>query len=116
LADASTDKARVRGVVRAHQHAPGPLMNRMVACDGVFRHWQENESAADADKSVEAIRGHLRPEASRSIPDGSVWTFNVSPDSIYGVGSRYDFATVGMLKLAPAFKDWRMSVLRIQVF
>ena len=22
----------------------------------------------------------------------------------------------GMLKLAPAFKDWRMSVLRIQVF
>jgi len=36
------------------------------ACDGVFRHWQENESAADVDKSVDAIRGHLRPEASRS--------------------------------------------------
>jgi hypothetical protein len=118
LADASTDKARVHGVVRAHQHvaALNPLMSRLVACDGVFRHWQENESAADADKSVDAIRGHLRPEASRSIPDGSVWTFNASPDSVYGVGCRCDFATVGMLKLAPAFKDWRMSVLKIQVF
>jgi hypothetical protein len=118
LADASTDKARVRGVVRAHQHVPvlNPLMSRLVACDGVYRHWQENESFADADKSVDAIRRNLRPEASRSIPDGSVWTFNVSPDSVYGVGCRCDFVTVGMLKLAPAFNDWRMSVLRIRVF
>jgi Calcineurin-like phosphoesterase len=118
LADASTDKARVRGVVRAHQHvaALNPLMSRLVACDGVFRHWQENESTADADKSVDAIRRQLHPEASRSIPDGSVWTFNASPDSVYGVGCRCDFATVGLLKLAPAFKDWRMSVLRIHVF
>ena len=91
-------------------------MSRLVACDGVFRHWQENESTADADKSVDAIRRHLRPEETRPIPDGSVWTFNVAPDSVYGVGCRCDFVTVGMLKLAPAFKDWRMSVLRIQVF
>jgi hypothetical protein len=118
LADASTDRVRVRGVVRAHQHVPvlNPLMSRLVASDGVFRHWQENESSADARKSVDEIRRHLRPEETRPIPDGSVWTFNVSPDSIYGVGCRCDFVTVGMLTLAPAFKDWRMSVLRISVF
>lgn len=118
LADASTDRVRVRGVIRAHQHVAqlNPLMRRLVACDGVFRHWQENESTADAAKSVNEIRRHLRPEATRSIPDGSVWTFNIAPDSVYGVGCRCDFVTVGMLKLAPAFKDWRMSVLRMQVF
>jgi hypothetical protein len=109
---------RVRGVVRAHQHISelNPLMSRLVASDGVYRHWQENESTADAKKSVDAIRRQLRPEETRSIPDGSVWTFNVTPDSVYGFGCRYDFATVGLLKLAPAFKDWRMSVVRIQVF
>ena len=45
-----------------------------------------------------------------------MWTCNVSPDSIYGIGCRCDFVTVGMLELAPAFKDWRMRVIRIQVF
>jgi len=52
----------------------------------------------------------------RPIPEGSVWTFNVAPDSGYGVACRYDFVTVGMLTLAPAFEDWRMSVVRIPVF
>jgi len=96
--------------------ALNPLMSRLVASDGVYRHWQENESSADAEKSVNEIRRQLRPDQTRSIPDGSVWTFNVTPDSVYGVGTQCNFATVGMLKLAPAFKDWRMSVVRIQVF
>src|SRR5262245_23242442 len=118
LADASTDKVRVRAVFRAHQHvaALNPLMSRLVACDGVYRHWQENESTTDSNKTVEEIRRQLRPEESRPIPDGSVWTFNVAPDSMYGVGCKCDFVTVGMLTLAPAFKDWRIKVIRIPVF
>lgn len=118
LADASTVSVRVRAVIRAHQHSAelNPLMSRLVACDGVFRHWQENETATDADKSVNNIRRDLRPEESRPIPEGSVWTFNVAPDSGYGVGCRFDFVTVGILKMASAFKDWRISVLRIPVF
>jgi hypothetical protein len=96
--------------------ALNPLMSRLVASDGVFRHWQESESSADAGRSVDALRRQLRPEGTRPIPEGSVWTFNVAPDSIYGVGCRCDFVTVGMLSLAPAFKDWRMKVLRIPVF
>ena len=118
IRDVTASVARVRGVVRAHQHvaALNPLMSRLVACDGVFRHWQEKESTADAKKSVDEIRRHLRPEETRSIPEGSVWTFNVAPDSAYGVACRCDFVTMGLLKLAPAFKDWRMSVVRINVF
>ena len=94
LADASTDSVRVRAVVRAHQHSAelNPLMSRLVACDGVFRHWQENE--------IDRRRGQIRearfaatcgPEETRPIPDGSVWTFNVAPDSVYGVGCRLRF-------------------------
>lgn len=118
LADASTDRVRVRAVVRAHQHAAelNPLMSRLVACDGAFRHWQENESTTDADKSVRALRRSLRPEETRPIPEGSVWTFNVSPDSGYGAACGYDFATVGVLSLAAEFKEWRLTVLRIPVF
>lgn len=118
LADASTERVRVRGVFRAHQHSGSlnPLMSRLVASDGVFRHWQESESSAHAGKKVEEIREGLRPEETRAVPEGSVWTFNVSPDSGYGVGCGYDFATVGILTLAPAFEGWRIRVVRVEVF
>lgn len=118
LTDASTDKVKVRAVVRAHQHsgAPNPLMSRLVASDGLFRHWQETETKADAGKSVKEIRLGLRPEETRPIPDGSVWTFNVAPDSGYGVGCGFDFATFGLLAPAASFKDWRMTVVRVSVF
>jgi hypothetical protein len=118
LADASTDRVRVRAVVRAHQHAAelNPLMSRLVAGDGVFRHWPDGETTADATKSVRELRLRLRPAEARPIPDGSVWTFNVTPDSGYGIGCGFDFATVGLITLAPAFNDWRVKVIRVSVF
>lgn len=118
LADASTERIRVRAVVRAHQHSAelNPLMSRLVANDGLFRHWPEKETTADASKTVKEIRLAQKPEETRSIPDGSVWTFNVTPDSGYGTACGFDFATVGLLTPAPAFKDWRMTVVRIEVF
>lgn len=118
LARASSDKIRVRAVVRAHQHTPdpNPLMRRLVAQEGIFRHWQEREIVANEDDSVGAIRKRLGADKERTIPDGSVWTFNVSPDSWYGVGCGFDFVTAGILTFAPEFKDWRMRVLKINVF
>jgi hypothetical protein len=43
---------RVRAVFRAHPHVRelNPLMSRLVACDGVFRHWQDNESTVTPTK------------------------------------------------------------------
>lgn len=118
LADASTDQIRVRGVVRGHQHAGAlnPLMTRLLAGDGVFRHWQEQESTLNAAQSVEEVRSNLQFGVSRAIPNGSVWTLNVSPDSVYGVGCGYDFVTVGVLKLSPVFEDWRMELIKVEVF
>lgn len=118
LQAASTDQVRVRGVVRAHQHTSelNPLMSRLVACDGAFCHWQPREALADAKQTVNEIRANLQPEEIRQIPDGSVWTFNVSPDSSYGRGCGFDFVTFGILTLAPEFQDWRMRVVKINVF
>ena len=65
---------------------------------------------------MKEIRDGLRPEETRAVPDGSVWTFNVSPDSVYGAGCGYDFATVGILTLAREFEAWRVRVVRVEVF
>lgn len=115
---ASTEQVRVRGVVRAHQHTSelNPLMSRLVACDGIFCHWRPNETLADAGRSVNEIRAKLQPEEIREIADGSVWTFNVSPDSSYGRGCGFDFVTFGIVTFASEFKDWRMRVVKINVF
>jgi hypothetical protein len=115
LADASTEQVRLRGVIRAHQHSAvlNPLMSRLVACGGVCRHWQTNEDSSHAGRSVEALRTtHVNAQP---IPEGSVWTLNVSPDSVYGVGCGFDFAAAAVLSLAPEFKDWRISTLTVEV-
>jgi hypothetical protein len=117
LADASTNQIRLRGVIRAHQHsaALNPLMSRLVACGGVYRHWQGNEDSSQAGHSVEAIRNRLRPGNPQPLPNGSVWTLNVSPDSVYGMGCGFDFAAAAVLDLAPEFEDWRISTLTLDV-
>jgi len=117
LAEASTEQIRLRGVIRAHQHVAtlNPLMSRLVACGGVYRHWQPNEESSQAGRSVEAIRKLLKTQDPQPLPEGSVWTLNVSPDSVYGMGCKFDFAAAAVLTLAPDFKDWRISTLTVDV-
>jgi hypothetical protein len=117
LADASTEQIRLRGVIRAHQHSAvlNPLMSRLVAGGGIYQHWQENEDSSHARHSIEEIRNTLKPAIPQPIPDGSVWTLNVAPDSIYGVGCGFDFAAAAVVNLAPEFKDWRISALTVEV-
>jgi len=109
----SAPTATVRAVIRAHQHSgmPNPIMRRLVASRGAFRHWQE--AAEPAGDRFDAAA--LETGASRPIPEGSVWTLNVSPDSVYGQGNGFTFATVVMLQTAPAFADWRLSVDTVDV-
>ena len=109
----SAPTTRVHGVIRAHQHSgvPNPIMRRLMASRGAFRHWQEAaEPAGDRFTSASLETG-----ASRPIPEGSVWTLNVSPDSVYGQGNGFTFATVVILQTAPAFADWRLSVDTVEV-
>ena len=104
---------RVRAVFRAHQHAsvPNPMMRRLLASDGVFRHWQDADELSDLDHSIGRLRAALDQSVTRSIPDGSVWTFNVSPDSIYGAGLNYRTDTFGLLTVASRFDEWKLEVV-----
>ncbi len=112
LAKAGGAGAKVHAVIRGHQHSgiPNPLMRRLVASQGVFRHWQETHSPAAQAAASETLSPRLETEKSRPIPEGSVFTFNVAPDSVYGSGCNFDFVTFGLLRLAEKFKDWRIDV------
>ncbi len=107
--------ARLRGVFRAHQHssAVNPMMRRLVAGNGLFRHWHEHDSLAKANATAAVLRSKCKLEhgAERLLKDGSVWTFNVAPDSYYGRGNSYKFDTYGVLTIGDAFTDWKLRVV-----
>ncbi|GEM_PF-465540 len=117
LKTGSTSKFKIHAVLRAHQHSgiDNPMMRRLVASDGAFRHWQDTDKEAYKETTPPRLREHLDVSPERSIPEGSVWTFNVAPDSVYGMGCNFDFVTYGTLSLAPEFKDWKLGVTSIVV-
>lgn len=117
LREASRGSAKVHGVIRAHQHSgvANPMMRRLVASQGAFRHWQEMATVAAQVAEPAALAKQIETVAERPLPEGSVWTLNVTPDSIYGQGCGFDFATATTLKLAPAFADWRLKVETVAV-
>ena len=112
LKHAGEGKTRLHAVMRAHQHSgiPNPMMRRLIAGRGLFRHWQETNSMAAREATSVSLASKIETRVTRPIPEGSVWTFNVIPDSIYGTGLGYDFATFGLLSLQEKFEDWRMEV------
>ncbi|MBL9129509.1 MAG: serine/threonine protein phosphatase, partial [Verrucomicrobiales bacterium] len=99
LARASGPGHRVRAIFRGHQHAADwtPVMRRLVAGSGVFRHWQSRDRPELLNAPPETLSRVLETAEERPIPDGSVWTFNVSPDSVYGAGCGFAFDTAGEL-------------------
>jgi hypothetical protein len=116
LLDLAGDQTnRVRAVFRAHQHSsvPNPMMRRLVASQGLFRHWQSTD-APELMKAPESVLSQkLDRAAERTVGDSAVWTFNVSPDSHYGVGNNFDFDTYAILTVQPDFKDWRLKVMNL---
>lgn len=117
LRNAGRDGAKVHAVIRAHQHSgiPNPMMRRLVASRGAFRHWQEKESAEAQSADPSMLVGKIEAGQSRPIPEGSVWTMNVAPDSVYGQANHYSFATYGMLTISTNFADWRITVDTVNV-
>jgi hypothetical protein len=117
LRGASTPTREVRAVFRAHQHStvPNPMMRRLVASRGVFQHWQAGDVPSLLDAPIGQLRAVLQKDEVRSIPPGSVWTFNVGTDSFYGQGNEYDFDAFGLLQLAPEFSNWKLRVVNVPV-
>ena len=113
LRSASTPTRRVQAVFRGHQQAPrlNPMMRRLIASRGVFRHWQTNDGPALLDAPIPELEKILERAEVRALPPGSVWTFNVSPDSVYGEGCGFTFDAFGLLKTARDFADWRLQVV-----
>ena len=107
----------MQAVFRGHQQSPqpDPLMNRLLASHGIFRHWQEAESVLESGSSIDELAKRLETEAIRVVPPSSVWTFNVAPDSVYGEGNHYTFDYFGILNTARDFADWRLRVVNIEV-
>ena len=117
LLQTRTEKSVVHAVFRGHQQSPRPdaMMNRILASHGVFRHWQESDARASGSLSIEELGQRLDTAPLRAVPTGSVWTFNVSPDSVYGEGNHYSFDAFGILKTAKEFRDWRLRVVNVDV-
>lgn len=109
----STPGRRLQAVFRAHQHATilNGMMRRLKAGKGVYRHWQERDSVKWLEADLPVIAGKIDVSSERSIPPGSVWTFNVGPDSVYGESCDFSFDTFGILTTAEKFEDWRLQVV-----
>ena len=117
LETVSTPAARVRAILRGHQHssAPNPLMRRLIAARGLYRHWQETNSSAARLARPDELAPRVGTATPAPLPDGSVWTLNVAPDSAYGAGCNFNFASFGILQLAESFEAWRLSVEPVTV-
>lgn len=117
LKNSSTSKFKIHAVMRAHQHSGiiNPMMRRLMASNGLFRHWQDSDSQAQASSSPAQLQQYVEISSTRNIPEGSVWTFNVSPDSVYGMGCKFNFLTYGQLSIQPEFRDWEIEVSNIVV-
>lgn len=117
LQEASRGGAKVHAVIRAHQHSavPNPMMRRLMASHGVFRHWQETSSAAAMTAAPSDLAARLDVPATRTLPENSVWTLNVAPDSVYGIGCGFTFATYAVLELGNRFADWRLTVENVEI-
>lgn len=117
LHHAGTETKHLQAIFRGHQHSAvlDPMMSRLLASRGVFRYWQKGDSPALLDAPIRELAKVLEHGDERTVPSGSVWTLNVSPDSVYGIGCNYDFDSFGILKLARNFPDWRLQVVNLPV-
>ena len=115
LARSRTASNAVHAVFRGHQQAsvPNPMMRRLVASRGVFRHWQDADAAARLDAPAATVASWIEKAPDRAVPEGSVWTFNIAPDTAYGIANGFDFDAFGLLQLARSPSEWRLRVTNL---
>ncbi len=115
LAHSSAGPYKLRAVIRAHQHSSilNPMMRRLIAGKGLHRHWQENDNTALLNATRPTLERFLESGQRRQFAEGSVFTLNAAPDSIYGVGCNYNFDTYAILTTAETFPNWTIEVRNI---
>ena len=105
----STDKVKVRGVFRAHQHSldpKEPMMRRILGRDKKMPVEDQGVGKLWIDENSKQTPGQLW--------DGIVCTFCVSPCTPYGQKEYNDFSydAFGLLQMAESFQDWKLQVIR----
>lgn len=117
LAQTRTASSAVQAVFRGHQQSSilNPMMRRLLAGRGAFRHWQTGDSMALLGANTRQLEAVIERSEVRPVPAGSVWTLNISPDSVYGQASGYTYDTFGLLTTAAKFDDWRLRVVNVEV-
>lgn len=117
LEQAGTSKRPVHAIFRAHQHSGtlNPMMRRLKASRGVFRHWQTTDSQDQLHADPASLAQRLESNDERPIPPSSVWTFNVAPDSVYGEACDFGFDTFGILTTAANIQNWRLRIINLTV-
>lgn len=87
----------IAAIFRAHQHE-SYTMDRMDEHGGIFQHWVEASE-----------RGNVYDF---NLKYGMVFTFTVSPDSMYGERYGVNFDSFGLLTLPGKFENWHLEVIR----
>ncbi len=105
----STDRHKVRGVFRAHQHSTtstDPMMRRILNKDNM----QPKEDAGIGKLWIDKGQ-KLKPG---QLWDGIVCTFCVAPCTPYGQkdSNNFSYDAFGLLKMSPKFEDWHLEVIR----
>ena len=112
MAHATTGSQKIQAVIRAHQHSRilNPMMNRLIAARGVHRHWQQADDSSLMQADPQVLSQKLETRQHRELIPGAVYTLNVAPDSIYGLGCGYDFDAWAKLTTSEQFEDWTLDI------
>ena len=102
----STKSCTIRGVFRGHQHGDAAMMAHIL---------NTNKKLAPADTGVAKLwQPTAQQPPARSLWDGIVCTFCVSPNTGAGNQYKYNYDAFGILKTAQKYQDWKLTMHRIE--
>lgn len=106
---------RLHSIFRAHQHAlvMNPMMARLLANRGLYRHWQPDVSASPGEAASSNPGSEGGVVEVRKVSPGAVWTLNVAADTPYGLRLGFEFDSFAILQIEAAFPEWRLKVVNL---
>lgn len=96
-------KQSIKVIFRAHQHGEARIMKKILATHD--QHENSNQGVCTLWKTKQSLG---------QIPEGTVFTFSVSPHNGYGKKYNYSDDFFGLLSIAESLKDWRLEMKKIK--